>query len=186
MSQTNTIFVLNRNYLGEQEGAILEATSVPGIYRIQWTAKFVGSQYARETVVEVIEVEVQVTATSAGTTAPVQAAFSADNFLTMMTRTAGYSMDFTADEVNAMAALQQHVRAININVGDSYRYYTRSTNRWDLATFEMTGTDIGRVVSGFAIKSPSRKTAKRNLLKNLNTVYGLLLTAEEIQQSPNN
>lgn len=103
-----------------------------------------------------------------------------------MTRTAGYSMDFTADEVNAMAALQQHVRAININVGDSYRYYTRSTNRWDLATFEMTGTDIGRVVSGFAIKSPSRKTAKRNLLKNLNTVYGLLLTAEEIQQSPNN
>ncbi len=50
----NTIFVLNRNYLGEAEGSILEATSVPNIYRIQGTAKFVGSAYAREVEVEVI------------------------------------------------------------------------------------------------------------------------------------
>ena len=180
----NTIFVLNRNYLGEAEGSILEATSVPNIYRIQGTAKFVGSAYAREVEVEVVQVVVESTAVDT-----VQAPFAAGDFLNMMNRNNDYSSQaeqFTQEERDAMAVLQAHVRSININVGDSYRYYTRSTNRWDLATFEMTGTDIGRVVSGFAIKSPSRKTAKRKLLKALNDVYGLLLSADEIKESVNN
>lgn len=182
----NTIFVLNRNYLGEAEGSILEATSVPNIYRIQGTAKFVGSAYATETVVEVPTVAAVDIAVAVDT---VQAPFAAGDFLNMMNRNNDYSSQaehFTQEERDAMAVLQAHVRGISINVGDSYRYYTRSTNRWDLATFEMTGTDIGRVVSGFAIKSPSRKTAKRKLLKALNDVYGLLLSAEEIKESANN
>lgn len=182
----NTIFVLNRNYLGEAEGSILESTSVPGIYRIQGTAKFVGSQYAREVEVEVI----QIVATSIpAQVEEVQEAFNASNFFEMMNRSCdstSVGTDLSVAEVNAIKALQQHVRGITINVGDSYRYYTRSTNRWDLATFEMTGTDIGRIVSGFAIKSPSRKTAKRKLLKTLNDVYGLLLSADEIKESVNN
>lgn len=180
----NTIFVLNRNYLGEAEGSILESTSVPGIYRIQGTAKFVGSQYAREVEVEVI----QVVATSiSAQVEEVQEAFNASNFFDMMTRSSvSINSVLSATEIAAIEYIQQHVRGISINVGDSYRYYTRSTNRWDLATFEMTGTDIGRVVSGFAIKSPSRKTAKRKLLKALNDVYGLLLSADEIKESANN
>lgn len=182
----NTIFVLNRNYLGEAEGSILEATSVPNIFRIQGTAKFVGSQYARETVVEVPTVAAVGIAVAVDT---VQAPFAAGDFLNMMNRNNDYSSQaehFTQEERDAMAVLQAHVRSININVGDSYRYYTRSTNRWDLATFEITGTDIGRIVSGFAVPSPSRKSAKRKLLKALNTVYGLLLTDDEIKASPNN
>lgn len=180
----NTIFVLNRNYLGEAEGSILESTSVPGIYRIQGTAKFVGSQYAREVEVEVI----QVVATSLpAQPEEVQEAFSVSNFFDMMTRSrTELNSLLSVNDIAAIDYVQQHVRGININVGDSYRYYTRSTNRWDLATFEMTGTDIGRVVSGFAIKSPSRKTAKRKLLKALNDVYGLLLSADEIKESVNN
>ena len=182
---SNTIFVLNRNYLGEAEGSLLEPTSVPNIYRIQGTAKFVGSQYARETEVEVI------VATSIASAVEVEAptSFSANDFLNMMNRNSEYASThtlFSNEEIAAMEALQTHVRSLNINVGDKYRYYTRSTNRWDLATFEMTGTDIGRVVSGFAITVPSRKSAKRALLKNLNTVYGLLLTDDEIKDSANN
>ncbi len=180
----NTIFVLNRNYLGEAEGSILESTSVPGIYRIQGTAKFVGSQYAREVEVEVV----QVVATSIPAQAEqVQETFNASNFFDMMTRgSLSINSVLSSSEIASIEYLQQHVRGLSINVGDSYRYYTRSTNRWDLATFEMTGTDIGRVVSGFAIKSPSRKTAKRKLLKALNDVYGLLLSADEIKESANN
>lgn len=180
----NTIFVLNRNYLGEAEGSILEATSVPNIYRIQGTAKFVGSAYAREVEVEVVQVVVESTAVQAE---QVQEASNASNFFDMMTRwSLSINTVLSSSEVVSIEYLQQHVRGLSINVGDSYRYYTRSTNRWDLATFEMTGTDIGRVVSGFAIKSPSRKTAKRKLLKALNDVYGLLLSADEIKESANN
>lgn len=180
----NTIFVLNRNYLGEAEGSILEATSVPNIYRIQGTAKFVGSAYAREVEVEVVQVVVESTAVQAE---QVQEAFNASNFFDMMTRgSLSINTVLSSSEVASIEYLQQHVRGLSINVGDSYRYYTRSTNLWDLATFEMTGTDIGRVVSGFAIKSPSRKTAKRKLLKALNDVYGLLLSADEIKESANN
>lgn len=180
----NTIFVLNRNYLGEAEGSILESTSVPNIYRIQGTAKFVGSAYAREVEVEVV----QVVATSiAAQVEEVQEAFNASNFFDMMTRgSLSINSVLSSSEVASIEYLQQHVRGLTINVGDSYRYYTRSTNRWDLARFEMTGTDIGRIVSGFAIKSPSRKTAKRKLLKALNDVYGLLLSADEIKESANN
>lgn len=181
---SNTIFVLNRAYLGEPEGSILEVTSVPGIYRIQGTAKFVGAVYARETVVETVADQSPVLAQM-----PEVPEFSANDFLNMMNRSATQASAttiFSDEEVTAMAALQAHVRSLNINVGEKYRYYTRSTNRWDLATFEMTGTDIGRIVSGFAIKSPSRKTAKRNLLKNLNIVYGLYLSADEIKESANN
>lgn len=178
----NTIFVLNRNYLGEAEGSILEATSVQNIYRIQGTAKFVGSAYARE--VEVTPVVVESTSVQ---TEQVPEAFSASNFFDIM-NCAPTSVQpvLSVAEINAIEYLQQHIRGITINIGDSYRYYTRSTNRWNLATFEMTGTDIGRVVSGFAIKSPSRKTAKRKLLKALNDVYDLLLSADEIKESVNN
>lgn len=183
-----TITVLNRNYLGEAEGSLLEATSVPGIYRIQGTAKFVGSTYARQQEVEITQsvatLSVQVVQED------VNLQFSANDFINMMSRTGEYSASmqsrFSTEELAAIDAVQAHVRGLTINVGDKYRYYTRSTNRWDLATFEMTGTDIGRVVSGFAIKSPSLKTAKRKLLTALNAVYGLMLTADEIKASANN
>lgn len=67
--------------------------------------------------------------------------------------------------------------------GEKYRYYTLTTNRWDLATFEKTGTDIGRFMSGFAIKVPSGKTAKRERLRLLNSILGLWLSEEAIHAS---
>lgn len=179
---TQTIKVLNRNYLNHAEGTPVETTSVANIFRIQGTAVFVGSNLIKEVVVE--------DTISVGTAAPsateVQPEFSVVDFLNMMNPTGLTAHPLTAEEAEAVQYVRSHVRGLTINVGDSYRYYTRSTNRWDLARFEMTGTDIGRIVSGFAIKSPSRKSAKRKLLTALNTVYGLVLSADEIQASVNN
>lgn len=179
---TQTIKVLNRNYLNNAEGTPVEATSVANIFRVQGTAVFVGATFVKDVLVEEATpctgcgVEVSV----------VPESFSVADYLNMMNPTGLSSHPLTAEEAEAINYVRSHVRGLTINVGDSYRYYTRSTNRWDLAHFEMTGTDIGRILSGFAIKSPSRKTAKRKLLKALNTVYGLLLSEDEIQASANN
>jgi len=182
MSTNNTVTVLARAYLGSPEGTICEPTSHQGVFRIQGTAKFVGSAFTRE-----IEVEVAAPTPEAavGVSAQDQAPteFAA---LDMITLLAGGIHGDTTEENEAINYLRSHISGFTINVGDKYRYYTRSTNRWDLATFEMTGTDIGRVLAGYAVKVPSRKSAKRKLLKALNTVYGLMLSADEIQQSANN
>lgn len=70
--------------------------------------------------------------------------------------------------------------------GEKYRYYTLTTNRWDLATFEKTGTDIGRFMSGFAIKVPSGRNVKRERLRLLNSILDLSLSEEAIHASITN
>ena len=70
--------------------------------------------------------------------------------------------------------------------GEKYRYYTFTTNRWDLATFEKTGTDIGRFLSGFALKVPSGRTVKRERLRLLNSILDLGLTEDQIHASTTN
>lgn len=75
---------------------------------------------------------------------------------------------------------------IEIKVGESYRAYSITTNRWDLFTFEKTAADIGRILSGFALKCPSSNKSKKKRLIALNLMYKLNLTKEQILQSVNN
>ena len=70
--------------------------------------------------------------------------------------------------------------------GEKYRYYTLTTNRWDLATFQKTGTDIGRFMSGFALKVPSGRTTKRERLRLLDSILDLGLTEDQIHASTTN
>lgn len=177
-----TIKVLNRNYLTYTENTPVVPTSITNVFQIQGTAVFVGSNFVKEIAVETATVD---TATSAPS--EIVDTFSASDFISMMANTSlSANISLSPAERDAVEYIKAHVRAININVGDSYRYYTRSNNRWNLAHFEMTGTDIGRIVSGFAIKSPSKKAKKKALLSALNTVYGLNLTASDVEQSVNN
>lgn len=185
---TQTIYMLSKAYLGNPAGSIVVPTSINGIYQVQGTATFVGSNFVEAKEVTVLPETPSVgVAASTQATSDVQAPFSANDFLNMMNRGALTSTTgFTAEETAALTALQSHVRSLNFNVGDKYRYYTRSTNRWDLATFEMTGTDIGRVVAGFAVKVPSGRSVKRGLLRTLNTVYELQLSEDDIKASVRN
>lgn len=175
-----TIKVLNRNYLNYTENTPVVATSIPNVFQVQRTAVFVGSNFVKEIAVETAEV----TANQSAAPSEIVDTFSASDFISMMANTSlSANIALSPAERDAVEYIKTHVRAININVGDSYRYYTRSNNRWNLAHFEMTGTDIGRIVSGFAIKSPSKKAKKKALLSALNTVYGLNLTAADVEQS---
>ena len=49
---TQTIKVLNRNYLNNAEGTPVEATSVANIFRVQGTAVFVGATFVKDVLVE--------------------------------------------------------------------------------------------------------------------------------------
>ena len=178
MQPNDTIFVLTNNYLGSPAGTLCEPTTYPNVYRIQGTAKFVGASLVRQ---EQVTVEQTTSAVMVGAAAPT--AFSAADIVNLLN--GSLAVD-SVQENNAINTIKSHVATFNINVGDNYRYYTRSTNRWDLATFEMTGTDIGRILAGFAVKVPSRRSTKRKLLTALNTVYGLMLSTDEIQVSVTN
>ena len=69
--------------------------------------------------------------------------------------------------------------------GEKYFFYLASEKRWAKATMERTSSDLGRLMSGFAIPLNATVKRKRNRLNNLNSAYGLGLTSEEINDIAN-
>lgn len=184
---STTINVLNRAHLGSPINTPLIATTTENIYRIEGTAIFVGDYFLKQIVIDT-NPTCTTDPTTINSTNVSNGPFDVVKAIRII---AGGEMATALSPYNlttrtAMDKINQHVRTLSISIGEKYRYYTRSTNRWDLATFEMTGTDMGRIMMGYAVKVPGRKSRKRHLLAALNTVWDLHLTAEEIEESVNN
>ena len=69
--------------------------------------------------------------------------------------------------------------------GQQYFFYHVGEKRWAKATMERTSSDLGRLMSGFALPITTTTKSKRNRLAKLNAVFGLGLTDAEVSAIAN-